>query len=146
MANFLNNILFLYPYNQMKTDVLLIHPPYASDKVYGNLAKASGIFPPLGLSYLAASLEEKGYKVRINDPDADGISPDSAIKQYNPEVVGISATSPVMKQAVKIAKAAKEAGCKNVNCETDLDYLTEMFKTVSTGQKAIVRNALTLTI
>ena len=45
-----------------------------------------------------------------------------------------------------ICNYAKEAGCKNVNCETDLDYLTEMFKTVSTGQKAIVRNALTLTI
>ena len=95
----------------MKIDALFIHPPYASEEVYGSLLKASGVFPPLGISYLASCLEEEGYKVRINDYDADGVKPEDSIKRYNPTVVAISATSPVFRQAIRIAKIAKEEGC-----------------------------------
>jgi len=98
----------------MKTDVLFIHPPYSSEDVYGNLVKASGIFPPLGISYLASSLEEEGYKVRINDCDAEGVKPEEAMERYNPDVVAMSTTSPVFRQAIKIAEIAKERGCKTI--------------------------------
>lgn len=83
--------------------ILLIYPPVT---IYGT-AKVEP-HPPLGLAYLAAVLEKKGYPVRILDALAEGISDvkkkgnltriglsesdiQKKIKEYNPDLVGVSA-------------------------------------------------------
>lgn len=63
--------------------ILLLQPNYDSHVVH----------PPLGLGYLAAFLEEKGYPVEIYDGTIKKASLDDflkAIEQFKPDLVGIS--------------------------------------------------------
>jgi anaerobic magnesium-protoporphyrin IX monomethyl ester cyclase len=46
--------------NKMRTDVILIHPPY-------HQRTGGGLMPPIGLAYLASSLNECGYSCKIID-------------------------------------------------------------------------------
>ncbi|HID91217.1 TPA: radical SAM protein, partial [Candidatus Bathyarchaeota archaeon] len=59
---------------------------------------------PLGIAYIAACLEEAGHDVRVLDmhawPDA---KPD-----FNVDIVGISANTPLVEEAWRIAKRSKE--------------------------------------
>lgn len=70
---------------------------------------ASG--PPLGLAYLAAVAEEQGWKVRIIDGLTEGLSMQDIagiIRSLQPEVAGITATTPAIYDAYEIARIVKE--------------------------------------
>lgn len=74
-----------------------------------------GMLPPLGLCYIAAALEEKGHQVIIIDRDIirrKGDNPDFALKktldEHKPELVGITATSPLIPDAYHSAKVCKK--------------------------------------
>lgn len=74
--------------------------------------------PPLGLGYLASILEREEHEVRIVDSlamDYDLTDVKGAIKKFDPEVVGITATTPAIYDAYKVAEVAKEM---NPNCKT----------------------------
>lgn len=78
------------------------------------------IYPPIGLGYLASYLENAGHKVRIVDSlvmnyDMDDIKKE--LKQFDPDVVGVTATTPYIYEALLIVKIAKE---NNPNCMTVL--------------------------
>ncbi len=60
---------------------------------------------PLGLGYIAAVLEKDGHEVKIND-----INIDKLINVKNSDIVGITATTPLITAAWNIAKIAKESG------------------------------------
>mgnify|MGYP001601832532 FL=1 len=47
--------------------ILLINPPYNSENYYGKLSKMVFVFPPVGLTYLAGFVREKGHEVYIYD-------------------------------------------------------------------------------
>ncbi len=82
---------------------LFIKAPYRD--VYGPIKLAAGNYFLLGLGYIAAFLRENGYTVTILDPEAQGISYPlliSKIKAYNPDLIGISATTPDFSNALKI--------------------------------------------
>lgn len=51
-----------------------------------------GILPPLGLGYIAATLQQAGHKVRIIDTRIDAITPEvqDEIRRFAPGIVGIS--------------------------------------------------------
>jgi anaerobic magnesium-protoporphyrin IX monomethyl ester cyclase len=69
-------------------------------------------FPPLGLSYVAASLEKAGFQVRILDNylQKEPISEVKRIvKQLNPELVGITCSSSTYHKCIETAEAIKEA-------------------------------------
>jgi len=72
----------------------------------------SGIFPPLGLMYLASSLSNKtGINVEILDALLNKISLNNIankITNYLPDLVGITATSFTLIDALLIAKTVKE--------------------------------------
>ena len=64
-------------------------------------------WPPLGLSYIASLLEKEGHEVKIIDRDVlrrkNGLSKDEtdlrtldALKKFNSEIVGFSATTPLI--------------------------------------------------
>ncbi|MFC1646001.1 B12-binding domain-containing radical SAM protein [Candidatus Omnitrophota bacterium] len=75
-------------------NVLLINPSLVAAEVHHyskTLEKHRGIYPPLGLSYVAASLINNGHKVIIVDCDAVKDSWESinkAITEINPDIVG----------------------------------------------------------
>jgi len=68
------------------------------------------VFPPLGLLYVAASVEKHGYKVSIEDFFVSGNKPSTfSFRDY--DVVGITTDARRFPGALEIAKKAKEQGC-----------------------------------
>jgi len=89
------------------SEVLLIHPPVSFNRLtkggYDNI-------PPLGILYLAATLEKNDIPVRILDVlDASMTIEDiiSYIGNNDIAVVGISATTPQIRTSMEIAKTIK---------------------------------------
>ncbi|MEA1904867.1 MAG: radical SAM protein [Candidatus Hadarchaeota archaeon] len=69
-------------------------------------------------AYLAPVLEEEGYEVKIVDSPTLGYELSDVreeIKGFNPELVGITSTTPAIYDAYKVAKVAKEL---NPTCTT----------------------------
>jgi len=91
--------------------VLLIVPPFAD--LYGqyrSLYRAGFVNPPLGLCYLAASMEKAGHVVRILDAEAENLSPQEVINrasEFCPDLIGLGATSPEFPRVVSLVSALK---------------------------------------
>ncbi|OGX15660.1 MAG: hypothetical protein A2166_02705 [Omnitrophica WOR_2 bacterium RBG_13_41_10] len=86
---------------------------YISSQSAESFEKAIGLVLPLGLVYLAASLEQKKHAVSILDCEALGLSKDEIrdeIIKRQPQVVGISAVTTNIRGALEAAKIAKEYG------------------------------------
>jgi anaerobic magnesium-protoporphyrin IX monomethyl ester cyclase len=69
------------------------------------------LFPPIGLAYLAAVLEQNGYEIRIMDcpvceMDHEKLKADLA--SFEPNLIGISSMTPTIESALKSARVAKE--------------------------------------
>lgn len=88
--------------------VLLINPPYSSSKY-----KFIGLVaPPLGIAYIAAVLEKGGIDVRIIDApavDMDYETIKSEVESYSPNLVAITAVTPTIGSALKVAEISKKA-------------------------------------
>jgi len=100
----------------MKTKAMLVLPP--SKSAIKSTLGVTG--PPLGLGYLASALENNGHEVRVIDSLAMGYDladVKRAVKKFNPELVGITATTPAIYDAYCIARVAKEV---NPDCKTVL--------------------------
>lgn len=107
--------------NKMKkADVLLIYPQNefvnqltAGDKLHhyrvGN--KKFGTWPPLGLLYLASSLEKKGISCGVLDAFVKELTIEEVlrtVKAVSPKVIGISITTLQIRGAVQLAHAIKK--------------------------------------
>ncbi len=85
-----------------KADVLLLVPP----GIHSNT-------PPLGLLYLGAQLERDGVRVAIVDCGMEKLSVDQSldrIREINPQIIGLGATTPdlvVVEDFAAIIKAAR---------------------------------------
>lgn len=68
-------------------------------------------FLHLGLAYLASYLEREGHEVKVLDMTVRPV-PEEELRSYlratQPQVVGVTATTPVIKSAWRICRAAKE--------------------------------------
>ena len=89
----------------MKAHVTLVNPPYPVEA-------PQAIFIPLGISYLAAALEEKGYQVDVIDcqvskPTREDL--EAEFKRRQPDVVGVTSATLTYLPAVEIVKTAKQA-------------------------------------
>ncbi len=95
--------------------VLLITPPYPKDRIFRKSMKNLGaVLPPLGIAYIASMLEKDGHNVKIIDGPAwatilgyDFTDLERDIKEFAPDVVGISASTSQIdhaKRAISIAK------------------------------------------
>lgn len=90
--------------------VLLIKAPYKD--VYGPIKLAAGNYFLLGLGYIASFLIKNGHSVIILDPEAQSFSYDTLIKkakEFNPDVIGVSATTPDFANALKIVGLLRQA-------------------------------------
>ena len=86
--------------------ITLIYPAYT--EIYGDYKPAARIgvlYPPLGLSYLAATLEREGHSVEIIDMEAELIGKEQLekrIKETKPDIAGITSTTPIHHKADEI--------------------------------------------
>ncbi len=93
-------------------DVLLIDPPWIIENKSNLWNKVGSCLPSLGLAYIAAVLEKDGKKVMILDCTAEKISLDvveDKLKEYEkPKFVGMTATTSLINNALKIAEIVKK--------------------------------------
>ncbi len=87
--------------------VLLINPPDTASKY-----KFIGLVaPPLGIGYIAAVLEENDVDVKIIDGSALEMTWEELEKEidaYGADIIGVTAVTPTIIQALRTAKMAKE--------------------------------------
>lgn len=84
--------------------VLLIYPSLRSIFKKGVTAQKN---IPLGLAYIAASLENEGHFVRVLDLNVLPKQFEDELKRY-PDVIGITATTPLIKEAWRLTSKIKE--------------------------------------
>ncbi|MBU4311970.1 MAG: B12-binding domain-containing radical SAM protein [Candidatus Omnitrophica bacterium] len=85
----------------MAKKVLLINPPESGMGEHS--------FPPLGLLYVAGVLQKENVQVKIIDGFLDGWQGiESSIRDYKPDIVGMTCHTYARVQVLKIAKLAKE--------------------------------------
>lgn len=96
----------------MKVQLIRYHDlDNTNTRLAESLNKKQGVLPPLGLAYLASSLEKAGHKVDIIDAIALALSQEEVkerIKKFKPKVVGITAMTPTIRGALEAAKLAKD--------------------------------------
>lgn len=93
--------------------ILLLHSQWSH--AYGNYsaaAKASILYPPLGLCYLASSIKNEGHEVKIIDAEIEGMSIKEVVeeaKKYSPDLIGITSTTPIFPKVRQLAETLKKA-------------------------------------
>jgi radical SAM superfamily enzyme YgiQ (UPF0313 family) len=91
--------------------ILLISPPWL--EIYGYYKKAAKIgcvSPPLGLTYLGGAIINAGHECKIVDMEPEKINVEkllTIISEYKPQLIGITATTPIFNNAKYIAKSIK---------------------------------------
>ncbi|MGC9123470.1 MAG: B12-binding domain-containing radical SAM protein [Thermoplasmata archaeon] len=86
--------------------ILFISPP--TDSAIKSVIGTTG--PPLGLAYLASVAREKGFDARIVDSLAENLTyydVEKIIRQYSPDIVGITSTTSMIPDAYAVARMAK---------------------------------------
>jgi radical SAM superfamily enzyme YgiQ (UPF0313 family) len=66
--------------------------------------------PPLGLAYLSAFLKERGFEVKLLDMQGllmDGAELVENIEAYGPALIGITAMTPTVPEALRVAELAR---------------------------------------
>jgi len=91
--------------------VLLINPSYAGTYGAAKAALTTPVYPTLGLTTIAAEAERRGHEVRILDLSYrpyDWRLVRSTIRESKPDIVGITATTPLMNQLRDISVVCKD--------------------------------------
>src|SRR5208283_4119973 len=90
-----------------KTKIALVNTPLLEGVSHHPL------FPPLGLAYMAAVLEQNGFEVKIYDCPVCELNHEklrAELDSFQPTIVGISSMTPTIDSALKSARVAKEVG------------------------------------
>jgi anaerobic magnesium-protoporphyrin IX monomethyl ester cyclase len=121
----------------VKVHVTLVNPPYPS-------RAPQSLFIPLGIGYLAAVLEEKGYTVNIIDCQV--LKPtrkqlEAELVQSQPDMVGVTSATLTYKPALEIVKTAKEAlpNCLTIMGGPHVTVLDEQTLNASPEADIVVR-------
>ena len=134
----------------MKVTLIRYHDlDNTSTRLAKSLNDRQGVLPPLGLAYIASSLEEAGHKVDLIDAIALCLSKEEVserIKQFDPELVGITAMTPTFHGALEAARIAKIHNKKtliggvhmSIYAEETLSYEEVDFGIVGEGEETIV--------
>ncbi|GAI18217.1 unnamed protein product [marine sediment metagenome] len=90
--------------------IILISPQIDYAKMFGKASTTTPSMIPLNLLYLSGYLESKDIPVKVLDGQVNDLSEESLIrhiKQFNPNIVGISCHTPLVYPAHTIAKIVK---------------------------------------
>jgi radical SAM superfamily enzyme YgiQ (UPF0313 family)/ubiquinone/menaquinone biosynthesis C-methylase UbiE len=92
--------------------VILINPPYSKEDRYGkDLGKFGPLNEPLGLAYLAATLEQEGHKVEIFDAPALNLTSSDICNKIEVEpcdLVGVTMLTPMYTRSMEVIKALRK--------------------------------------
>lgn len=92
--------------------VLLINPPFPLESRYEKGLKEIGaILPSLGLCYVAAALEERGFVVEILDAPAIGLDLEETAEQVTkarPDIVGVTSLTANFSRCLALAREIKK--------------------------------------
>ena len=88
--------------------ILLINPPYDIENYYGNLSEIAFIFPPVGLTYLAGFVRERGCRVYIYDFQVEKQDFYEFLKKFQPDLIGITCQTALFYNTLKLATRIKE--------------------------------------
>ena len=93
--------------------VLLVRP---SDLPSEELFKkdVAGLYPPLGLLYLAAALEQEGVEVKLCDELVGHDYRREVDRLSEGDLVGVTVTSPMVQRTALILEHARRRGCRTV--------------------------------
>ncbi len=103
----------MYSAGCQKTRVLLIYSPENILLEGNKFNYFVPIFPPLGLSYIAAVLERSGYEVQIIDAKVERLSINEILRRvsvFNPHIIGLSSSTPDFCITKSLAKQIKALG------------------------------------
>jgi len=92
---------------------LLIIPPEIDKKSLYSKTKLNqeGVFPPLGLAYIAAVLKNSGIKVKIIDSLAEKLTEEEVLYKINdnkPDLIGITVLTQQIKTTISIVEKIKK--------------------------------------
>jgi radical SAM superfamily enzyme YgiQ (UPF0313 family) len=76
-----------------------------------SINKVQGIYPPLGIGYIASILEKLGHKVKILDSIALNLTTRETkreIEKFGPDIVGVTTMTSTLKGSLEITKIIKE--------------------------------------
>lgn len=91
--------------------IVFINPPLPRKQRYGILGLTLGELQPIGLCYLSAVTRNNGLRTFILDAAVLNLSIKETVSRalsYNPDFVGISATTPAIYSAATIAQLLKQ--------------------------------------
>jgi len=93
--------------------VLLVNPPWVIGEEKNLWKNVASCWPSLGLAYIAAALEQAGHEVYYLDCSAEHLTVDDTAKELsrryeNLDFIGLTATTPLINNALAIAQKAKE--------------------------------------
>lgn len=135
--------------------ILLINPSLrqaVTGQYQEEAEKQRGVYPPLGLLYIAATLEKNSHQVKIIDCDIEGNEAENKIEKtcqdFKPQMVGFYAMTWSYQQAKKLAKKNKEIdnkiitiiGGPNMTClpQYSLEFGDFDFGITSEGEETII--------
>lgn len=78
-----------------------------------SLNKRQGVLPPIGLSYIAGSLEGAGHSVKILDAIALNLNLEDIevyLDKFRPDIVAVTCMTPTLPGALPVVKIAKNLG------------------------------------
>jgi len=96
--------------NRMKLQ-LIFQPWCSTFGIFKRVARKASSFPPLGLCYIAAIAEKCGWDVQIIDAEVEGLSHEDIlerISRFQPDLIGLTASTPFFHNVVELTKAIKE--------------------------------------
>jgi anaerobic magnesium-protoporphyrin IX monomethyl ester cyclase len=97
------------------------------------------IFPPLGLSYLAAVLDQNGFEVKVLDCPACHLTHENLkaeLASFQPDLVGIASMTSTIPSALESARVAKEV-CPNSKVIMGGPHATFADKQILADEKAV---------
>lgn len=93
--------------------VFILYPPISKLERYGSeLGNSGGNQIPLGIFYLGSFLRSLGHEVRVVDAEARDLTTGdiiSSVREFGPDLMGISSTTVAFHRTVETAQAVKEA-------------------------------------
>ena len=116
-----------------KTKIALVNTPLLQQ------AGHHPLFPPLGLAYMAAVLEQNNFEVKIIDCPVSGIDHEklkTELSSFQPTIVGIGCMTPIVESALKSAHTAKEV-CPNAKVVMGGPHATFADKQILTDEKDV---------
>ncbi len=97
------------------------------------------MFPPLGLAYMAAVLEQNDFEVKIFDCPVCEINHEKLkadLESFQPTMIGIGSFTPTIQSAIKSAHVAKEA-CPDAQVLMGGPHATFADKQILTDEKSV---------